>query len=370
MKLRVVDSNTIATGLRVDLGTDTDLYVAKGAIIARTDGTSWSDFAVAGTGSNQRADVYGTILGVGVALNMGESESVRSNTVRIHEGGVVQSHLNGATGVRMLGSDLDLRNDGMIRAKGEGVIIGTYGADTSTIVNHGTIESDSAPAISTYTTSTGTLVIRNYGEISGEASYRGLAVTEKVYNNGVMNGYIDLGSGDDLYDGRKGTIDGAVFGSFGKDTLLGGQGSEELYGGSENDLLNGGGGNDRLNGGTGADKLSGGKGADMFVFFDADESTSAKRGMDTIMDFSQKQHDKIDFSEFGMGSRLPASAAAGDDILTFIGTDKFHKQEGELRYLQKDGDTYLQADMDGNGKADFSIHIDGLVKFTESDFLL
>jgi hypothetical protein len=185
MQLRVVDSNSIGSGLRVDLGTDTDLYVAKDTIVARTDGSNWSDYAVAGTGSDQRADIFGSILGLGVALNMGESESVRGNTVRIHEGGVVQSHLNNATGVRMLGSDLDLRNDGMIQAAGEGIVIGTYDDDTSTIVNHGTIESETTAAIATYTASTGTLVIRNCGEISGESSYHGIAATEEIYNNGV-----------------------------------------------------------------------------------------------------------------------------------------------------------------------------------------
>jgi hypothetical protein len=43
---------------------------------------------------------------------------------------------------------------------------------------------------------------------------------------------------------------------------------------------------------------------------------------------------------------------------------------GEVRYEVKNGSTFVSADVDGDGKADFSIKFDGAIDFTKADFLL
>lgn len=80
----------------------------------------------------------------------------------------------------------------------------------------------------------------------------------------------------------------AAFGSDGNDTLSGGTGADWLLGGQGADSLIGGAGNDSLGGGAGNDKLTGGASSDNFVF---DSALAAN--VDTILDFSHAQHDKI-----------------------------------------------------------------------------
>lgn len=47
-----------------------------------------------------------------------------------------------------------------------------------------------------------------------------------------------------------------------------------------------------------------------------------------------------------------------------------HKKAGELRYLKKDGDTYLHADVNGDGGIDFSVRLDAAIDMRSTDFIL
>ncbi|MDR6759470.1 Ca2+-binding RTX toxin-like protein [Mycoplana sp. BE70] len=96
--------------------------------------------------------------------------------------------------------------------------------------------------------------------------------------------------------------------------------------------LKGEAGNDLLFGGVGADKLYGGSGADTFV----DASTKV----------------------------------GGDQAFTLIGAETFHKTAGELRYEIKSGDTFIKGDVNGDGKADFSIMLDLSLAMSKTDFIL
>jgi serralysin len=147
--------------------------------------------------------------------------------------------------------------------------------------------------------------------------------------------------------------------------LIGGTGSDKLMGGKGNDQLLGGTGNDTLVGSNGLDKLTGGAGADIFVFSSIKDSTAAASGRDTIADFSRSQGDKIDLKTIDANSR-----SGGNQEFAFIGADKFHKIAGELRYEKKSGDTFIFADINGDGKADFSINLDGSLSLKASDFIL
>ena len=149
----------------------------------------------------------------------------------------------------------------------------------------------------------------------------------------------------------------------------GGRYSDRLYGRAGNDYLDGGRGVDALYGNAGADVLRGGGPAgqrDRFIYFRAADSRPGEGHRDRIVDFVPG----IDRVEI---SRLDADPATpGNQPFTLIGTAPFSGTAGELHYLQDTATntTLLQADMDGDGLADFEIAFDGILDFTASDFLL
>jgi Ca2+-binding RTX toxin-like protein len=98
------------------------------------------------------------------------------------------------------------------------------------------------------------LSINNSGYILGDLILA--AGVDVVRNSGEIIGNVELGTGNDTYDGRKGTIDGLIFSGGGNDKLYAGAGDDDLRGEAGNDVLIGGAGRDVLNGGTGTDRAS------------------------------------------------------------------------------------------------------------------
>ena len=82
------------------------------------------------------------------------------------------------------------------------------------------------------------------------------------------------------------------------ETAKGGEGSDTITGNAYPNFLFGNGGNDNLNGGPGNDALTGGLGADRFVLGKISD------GVDTFLDFSRIQQDRIalDHAGFDLGS--------------------------------------------------------------------
>jgi len=206
---------------------------------------------------------------------------------------------------------------------------------------------------------------------SGNDKLNGGAGADKLYG-GSGNDTLKGGGGNDTLQGGKGrdTLDGGA----GKDKLYGDAGADKLYGGSGNDTLTGGGGNDKLvggkgrdklYGGSGADDLYGGAGADTFIFKSVKDSKVAKSGRDTIYDFNGKGGDRIDLKAIDANTKV-----GGNQKFDFIGTDKFSKTAGELRYEKKKSDTYIYGDVNGDGKADFAIHLDDPLSLSKGYFLL
>jgi len=145
--------------------------------------------------------------------------------------------------------------------------------------------------------------------------------------------------------------------------IAGGTGNDVIKGLGGNDVLSGGDGADKLFGGAGADKLLGGAGADTFVFSSSAESTLDQR--DVLYGFSRADGDKINVSSIDANIDI-----SGNQAFTFVGETSFSRSAGELRYVQKNGDTFVHADVDGNGLIDFTVKLDGLVDLKASDFLL
>ncbi|WP_275790250.1 calcium-binding protein [Pararhizobium gei] len=154
-------------------------------------------------------------------------------------------------------------------------------------------------------------------------------------------------------------------GSIYDDKLSGNGGTNILYGDFGNDELHGGAGSDLLTGHVGADDLYGGSGADLFAFSNLWDSNTSALGRDTIYDFSASAGDSIDLSAIDANYQL-----AGEQAFRFIGTAGFSGVSGQLRYEKKASDTYIYADVNGDRKADFAIHLDDALNLSKDYFFL
>lgn len=179
---------------------------------------------------------------------------------------------------------------------------------------------------------------------------------EELWADASDNGKLDtvpaeIFKGDD-------TLNGSPF----ADVLFAFDGEDNVQGGAGDDEINGGVDDDQLTGGLGADTQSGGLGADAFIFLALGDSTKKASGRDSILDFDRAEADAIDLTA------IDAKAGGIDNAFKFIGKKDFHDKKGELRYVVKNGDAIVQGDTNGDGKADFAIHVDGVSKLKALDF--
>ena len=171
-------------------------------------------------------------------------------------------------------------------------------------------------------------------------------------NSLILNSkYVDLqvfcGSGDDTVIGSN-TVN--INGLEGNDNIAAGDGYNNIVGDFGDDILRGGGGGDVLRGDGGADQLEGGAGGDGFVFY------AGYSDVDTIMDFSSSQGDKLALAnrEYGTFNYLGAMSftASGNSEARFAGGQ-------------------VLVDIDGNGTADITIKMTGITSASQlhtSDF--
>ena len=64
------------------------------------------------------------------------------------------------------------------------------------------------------------------------------------------------------------------------------------------------------------------------------------------------------------------SRLGGDQAYSFLGTADFSRHAGELRYQIVNGSAIVQADLDGDGSAEFSIVLDQVTHVKATDFYL
>lgn len=179
---------------------------------------------------------------------------------------------------------------------------------------------------------------------------------EELWADAMNNGALDTVPGE-IFKGDD-TLNGSPF----ADILHAFGGKDTVSGGNGNDQIDGGAGDDALTGGLGADLLTGGAGADLFIFLSIKDSTKKSSGRDSILDFVRTDGDRIDLTA------IDAKKGGGNQAFKFIKQQGFHEKKGELRYKVKDGDALVQGDVNGDGKADFSIHVDNVSKLKASDF--
>lgn len=195
----------------------------------------------------------------------------------------------------------------------------------------------------------GAVTITNRGTIQGLDGGAIVIVGEqedKLINSGTILGDITMGGGNDTVTFSKGSnVDGDIMLGAGDDKFTGWTSDEQIYGG------------------TGKDKLTGGRGEDTFFFVTVADTDKTKNTADTITDFRVKEGDSIDLSDIDAKSSI-----ADDQKFKFIGTNDFHNKEGELRFEIKGKETYIYGDVDGDGKADFAIHLDGQIALKAGHF--
>ena len=195
-----------------------------------------------------------------------------------------------------------------------------------------------------------------------------------IYNEGTGNtldvSKYDMAQSIDLRPGKYSDIGGltanvAIALNTVVEKAIGGSGHDEILGSDVDSVLNGGGGNDLLLGGTGQDRLTGGVGADTFLFNDVESSDRRAARADVIADFSQEEGDIIWLLNIDA-----KPSQFGDQPFAFTGETAFSGTEGEMRVDYRPTYAFVQGDVDGDGKADFSIRVNGVTHLTAEDFQL
>jgi Ca2+-binding RTX toxin-like protein len=163
-------------------------------------------------------------------------------------------------------------------------------------------------------------------------------------------------------------------GSIRADRLTGTAGADLIIGNFGNDTINGADGNDQIRGDLGADLLTGGPikftvtVTDDFIYRSLLDSPATTRGHDVVVDFAEGV-DRIDLSAIDASTRK-----SGNQDFSFVSS--FTKHAGEVIYKTVDvagtanDRTFVYADVNGDGRADFEIELKGLHTLGVGDFIL
>jgi len=142
-------------------------------------------------------------------------------------------------------------------------------------------------------------------------------------------------------------------------------GDDIVVGSSGNDLLDGVDGNDTLTGGLGRDLLRGGAGLDIFVYESTADSSPNAKQYDTIKDFHHDEGDLLDLSG------IDADTTQGGDQAFHLSGSTFTDTPGELiQFVDAEGHTILQGDVNGDGVADLEIRLNHAPVLVSGDFVL
>lgn len=207
------------------------------------------------------------------------------------------------------------------------------------------------------------------GAHSDEASLT-IAVTGVDTGNAADNHLLGTDGADQLVGkGGHDRLEGAdgndtLIGNNGRDTILGASGDDVLIGNRGRDVLHGGNDNDTLIGGSAKDFLWGGEGEDTFVFQRVGDSRAGGSTRDRIWDF-ERGEDVIDLS----GIDAMTGGGGFNNTFQWIGESAFSGKKGELRYNDRGDKVLVQADRNGDGKADIEIQVD-VGDLNSDDFIL
>lgn len=358
-------------------------------IMIKGDGSSWSlvkgiDIEVDGTHgmwNKPKADgveyhIEGNIVAMGLAGNSGILETGDNGFIDIEGLGYIAGHF----GITTTGRGTEIRNAGTIYGAEAGL---QFIGDRFTFINDGNVmpSIDGSLGISITEKSSGGRIVNNeFGTIDGTISVDGGAdVTvvnhgainhsqgnifgvrfedgnDRFVNRGEVDGYVNMGLGNDVMDLRGGTTTQSASGSYGNDTyiiddmaakiseimgegydtvktsagfdgsmnlgmferfILIGKEAVNIFASNIDETLIGNRAANVLTARGGTDKVTGGLGADTFVFATGDDK-------DTVTDFGNGK-DRIDVSGWtGMDSFADIQShlkIKGDDLVIADGTD-------------------------------------------------
>jgi Ca2+-binding RTX toxin-like protein len=197
-----------------------------------------------------------------------------------------------------------------------------------------------------------TYIVDVVGDVLHEARQAGRDTVESAvtWTLGVFFEELEL-TGTTAIDGTGNAVANKVTGNSGANKLLGLDG---------NDTLSAGAGADTLTGGRGNDRMAGGAGADTFIL--TADSIGLKE-KDRISDFSNGDGDLINLTAIDANTNTD-----GDQAFTAVA--KFSGTAGEMALSYKGGTTTLKLDVDGDGKADYTLKINGDVTLHTATWLL
>lgn len=277
--------------------------------------------------------MIGTFTGIdvwgpgGTITNRGSVMGMAGDGIQIHFGdgmqidnqhGEIFGHLHGidwnspTTGAKLTNSALIASDQRAVTFSGALLIDNNAGG-----VFRGAIDAIEA---------NGALTLHNLGKIDGNVLCNSGTAIDFVQNQGTITGQVELGGGNDIFDGRGGTA-GPVFGEAG---------------------------DDKIYAGNGADVLTGGIGADTFFFTNL-KAIGKGASHDTIQDFTHADQDVIDLSAIDANTH-----AAHNQAFHYIAAHHFNDKAGELRLSNH----ILSGDVNGDGKADFEILVTNVTALT------
>jgi Ca2+-binding RTX toxin-like protein len=309
----------------------------------------------------------GTIKGGDIGINFiaGNGSAIANDGIVYGNAGVLlegSTHLTNSGEIGGAFSGIGANGDTTIANANAGVIWSSGNA-INVLAGHSVITNDAASLISgtekAIMTTNGVgisstrITLNNFGTIEGmiDCNATDGDVTDVIINRGTITGRIELGEGEDIFNGSGGN-GLEVYGEAGNDVLIGGSQGDGLIGGS---------GGDYLYGGLGKDELIGGAERD---FFDFNSIAESKVGAnhDLILDF-ERGIDEIDLAG------IDAKSGGGNQAFKFIGTQAFHHVKGELHYKDLGASCLVQGDVNGDGKADFEILVNA-ASLSAGDFTL
>jgi Ca2+-binding RTX toxin-like protein len=295
-------------------------------VLSASSGTAIANGTTTGTIRNDDTAAGGNIPTEGDDRLVGTNLADRINGLGGHDtidGGDGDDYLTGGAG-----------NDILIGGIGNDTLDGGLGDDTY------------------YVESTGDLVNEksNAGTDTVYSSAPGKFILKTNIENLVLTGTGDI-SGTGNSSGNK------ITGNSGNNTITGVGGDDTIFGMD---------GNDVIEGGAGWDTLSGGTGSDTFVFRSLSDVGGGSTGLPSDILVEWGSGDKIDVSKIDA-----IASTSTNDKFTFLGTGAF-TGAGQLRTVQNAsrGETYVEGDVNGDGRADFSLVLTGVHNMAAADFVL
>jgi serralysin len=295
--------------------------LVSGALLSFGDGV----FAANASTAEVLVSASGTIQtnGRGIAADVTDSAKiVNHGTIT----GTVSALVLTADPSATLPVNFDVVNTGMMSSINFQTIFLRLNTNGFTEISNSGVIASTSDAIDNGQTTSGLTIVRNTGEILAgqdigggvDYAFRGGTSSDYLINSGRISGYVDMGAGDDYFNGGGGSQSGKVLGGAGNDTLQGGSFADEIEGGDQSDFILGRDGDDQLKGDGGNDGILGGNGNDNIRGGLANDTLNGNGGNDTL--FGENGTDVLvgqDGDDYldGGASNDTIDGGSGNDVL-------------------------------------------------------